>query len=519
MSPAPETPTLARQLTWIVLLSVACLILINLPFIAAYNVTDHIFNGTLINPLDANTYLAKMRQGWRGAWLFTLPYTSEPGEGVFLLPYYLFLGHLARWLGLSLETVFHAARVAGSFVMFLAAYNLILEYFKRWSSRLGAWLLFVFGSGLGWLATLWGGFTHDLWVAEFIPFLSTLVNPHFPLAAALQLWLFKWMLLPNQHIRSRILRSIIFVVLLVLIQPIGVVVLLGVVGAYTAWRVGHLRLWRWTEFWPLLVLALFGLPYLGFVLWVTATHPVLRLWNAQNLTPSPNLVEALLAGGWPLLLSWAGLLFVGRRRNFYDSTLVGWYCVGIALVYLPLALQRRLSLGLWMPIVLLAVFGWREMFALHFPPVWRRVLLGLLVATVGLSNLLVYAAMWVAINQREPAVFLTLDEAAGLNWLRDHAGAAVVLASPELSLFIPARTEARVVYGHPFETVNAEFYKAAVSHFYETGELPSEPAVSYIVYGEREKALGQAPALRTSAWHKCFEQASLAIYGQSCPNP
>lgn len=53
----------------------------------------HVFGGFLLNPIDGNSYLAKMMQGWSGAVTFTLPYTAEPGEGVILFVFYLFLGH------------------------------------------------------------------------------------------------------------------------------------------------------------------------------------------------------------------------------------------------------------------------------------------------------------------------------------------------------------------------------------------------------------------------------------------
>ena len=42
------------------------------------------FAGFTYNAIDGNSYLAKMRQGWEGEWKFTLPYTSDPGEGTYL---------------------------------------------------------------------------------------------------------------------------------------------------------------------------------------------------------------------------------------------------------------------------------------------------------------------------------------------------------------------------------------------------------------------------------------------------
>ncbi|HOA24869.1 MAG TPA: hypothetical protein PK607_03680, partial [Aggregatilineales bacterium] len=69
---------------------------------------------------------------------------------------------------------------------------------------------------------------------------------------------------------------------------------------------------------------------------------------------------------------------------------------------------------------------------------------------------------------------------------------AVVLASPELSMYLPAYG-LRVVYGHPMETIRAEERKQAVAAFYEGTDctvVQDEP-VQYVVVGPRERKLAQ----------------------------
>src|SRR6185369_9574866 len=78
--------------------------------------------------------------------------------------------------------------------LLLTAYHFISRFFDSFRERLATWLLFAFGSGLGWVAALFGGFTSDLWVAEAIPFLSVFTNSHFCLTSALMLWIFEWTL-------------------------------------------------------------------------------------------------------------------------------------------------------------------------------------------------------------------------------------------------------------------------------------------------------------------------------------
>src|SRR3990172_10449621 len=81
-----------------------------------------VFSGFLINPIDGFSYLAKMRQGAGGAWLFQLPYAAEPGNGALIFLYYLGLGHLQTLIGVGPEVIYHAARLLGAAAMLAAAY-------------------------------------------------------------------------------------------------------------------------------------------------------------------------------------------------------------------------------------------------------------------------------------------------------------------------------------------------------------------------------------------------------------
>src|SRR5262249_41443253 len=145
---------------------------------------------------------------------------------------------------------------------------------------------------------------------------------------------------------------------------------------------------------------------------------------------------------------------------------IAWLGLGGLALYAPFALQRRLSLGLWMPLVILAVIGLHELLWPRLRAALRPLALVGLAVFVLPSNLLVYFATVAAIQRRDPAIFITAPENAALGWLAQHASGSVVAASPQMSLFIPARTDARVVYGYPFETVDADKHRQAVEQFY-----------------------------------------------------
>ena len=71
------------------------------------------------------------------------------------------------------------------------------------------------------------------------------------------------------------------------------------------------------------------------------------------------------------------------------------------------------------------------------------------------TNLLILLAARHGVVTRDPQIYLSRDEAQALDWLEANTPeTALVLASPDMGMFIPAHTGRRVIYGHPFETVD-----------------------------------------------------------------
>jgi hypothetical protein len=111
-------------------------------------------------------------------------------------------------------------------------------------------------------------------------------------------------------------------------------------------------------------------------------------------------------------------------------------------------------------------------------------------------------------------VFLSRPQAAGLDWLSANAGRALVAVPPELGLWVPARTDARVLYGHPFETVDAEQRKAELEAFY-AGRVPGpafvqEHGVSFVLAATGDGEAWSPPV--DWAWPVVFEQNGVTIY-------
>jgi hypothetical protein len=468
-----------RERIWLLAVAAVVLVLIIGPYLYAWLAAGEAqaFGGLLVNHLDGNSYLAKMRQGYNGAWTFTLPYTAEPGEGAAINLYYLFLGHLARWTGASLIFMNHAARVLGAIVLMAALWRFCLAIFSQRRSALSAYTLAALGGGLGWVALLAGAISPDLRVAEAYPFLASFTNAHFPLGLALQVIL----LTPLRSIEPLSPRHMLGLaaaaLLLAIVYPFGLVVAgatLALHLALRAWR----RLPLGAEMQHLAAVAIGGLPYAGYALRVVTQHPVLSQWNAQNITPAPTPLDMLWGFVPAALVAGLGAYVAWRRGQTPATMLLHWVVVSLVLIYLPLGLQRRLISGLFIPVAALAVLGleaitrdWRRW-------AWSFVLL---LALSLPSPLLVMIGSALAAPEQE--TYISADEIAAYNWLDEHAASdALVLTDAASGNRLPAYIDVRVLYGHPFETVESEARLDDLTAFWAGERSARELGADYVLY-------------------------------------
>lgn len=484
------------------------LLLLTLPFLfSSFPAHSEVPGGFLFNPIDGNSYLAKMRQGYEGSWLFTLPYTAEPGQGAAINLYYIFLGHVARIVGVpenlgfnSLLVTFHAARVLGALLLSLALYRFFAAFFVETGQRLLAFSLALFGSGLGWLAAGFGFFASDFWVAEAYPFLASYANPHFALGLALQVWLLTPLRSDAPYDLGRFLLMLVGAALLSLIYPFGWVLTIVVLTAWLVWQAWQRNplsadQTRWVA------VLVGGAPYALYAFLTINTHPVLSQWNVQNLTPAPTLLDLLISLSPLVLLAVAGIVFAFQAADNTFRFLSIWLVVGILILYVPINLQRRLISGLYVPVVGLAVFGlWKLISSVTLR---KTAALAVLLLVLPTNGLVILGGIQAARQHNNPAINLNISELDAFRWLNENAPPdSLVLASPASGLLIPAYSSMRVIYGHPFETVDADLRLAEVSAFFSGAWSQDtmfvylqEAGVDYVLYGYREEALGPLPEL------------------------
>jgi hypothetical protein len=131
----------------------------------------------------------------------------------------------------------------------------------------------------------------------------------------------------------------------------------------------------------------------------------------------------------------------------------------------------------------------------------RKKSLGLVITLLILllivpTNLMILLGGVQAVNSREPKVLLHREEMMALDWIIANTNQnALILASPQMGLYLPAYTGREVLYGHPFETINATEMQTTVEKFFsgqkDIEDLPAVEGESYVFIGPREQKLGR----------------------------
>jgi hypothetical protein len=436
-----------------------------LPYLLAYLWTGsgRHFGGFFFIADDATTYLAKMRQGADGAWLWNDPYTSEPHGGVFLFSFYLVLGHLAALLHLPLIAAYHLARLAGAVVLVLAIDHLCRRMLAPELRKL-ALVIAVLGSGLGFVAQLAGNpavlgqqlEALDLHLPELTGWYSILAIPHFVWATVLIVFALLGLLKLRDTPSPRgVLVTGALLLGLSSIHPQMVPVLALV------WLLHRLVLIGWGQPVPwcsvLAEVAAFSisLPLLAYNAWILFNDPAVAQWAHQWRHQAPAPLSLAVSLGLPLLAASYGAWLAWRRRDRNLALLMVWLPLVLALLYLPnfASIQRRLLDAIYIPIGLLAALGLRE--ALSRLSRARRMRWQKLLVPVSCAS----SALVLAIALRFASGAFSdayLDDANwhALNWLSSHhTSGDRVLSSPGAGLYIPAWSGVSVYVGHYSETL------------------------------------------------------------------
>jgi len=528
--PAPAPAPRRQRIGFALAFAAAIASVSLLPYLLAYLWTPpgHHFAGFFFIADDATTYLAKMRQGAEGSWLWNDPYTSEPHGGVFLFSFYLLFGHLAGLLHLPLIAAYHLARLTGAVALVLAVDRLCRRLLPPQSRKLGLALV-VLGSGAGFLAqaaanpSIFGSRVEalDLHLPELSGWYSILAIPHFTWATALIIAALLGLLriLEAPAWRPVALTSLALIALTA-IHPQMIPVLAVIWAAYRA----LLFLWARRPSWQALAAEaapfVATTPLLAYNAWILFRDPTIAEWARQWRHQAPGPVSLAVSLGLPLLAAILGMRVVWRRRDQGLALMLVWPPLVLALLYLPNVanIQRRLLDALFVPIGILAAVGLRSLTA-RLRRAQARRLGAVLVTVCCLSSAIVLAIALRFASGAFPEAYISDDAWQAIQWLSAHHQATDrALSAPAAGQLLPAWAGVPVYVGHYSETLdyfqkirtvgailNPDEPDGAVQRFLAANGL------TLVYWGPDEAATGFHPDDHAYL-HAVYRHGAVAIY-------
>lgn len=512
---------------WVAGFSALVMALTTLPYLVGVmsQTNDRRFGGFVLGVEDGNSYIAKMGQGARGAWLFTLPYSSEPQRGVPLFEFHLLLGKLAGTRHDAQVLIYHLARVVFGFALLLVSYLFLSEFLPDVQQRRLGLALVALGGGLGWLLALlgldqlFGSLPIDFYSPEAYTFLILYALPH--LAAARILFLLGLL----ACLRGRGVAAGLLLLGASLIQPLSVLVVWVVIGMGIglAWLPARPRnpqsaIRMSFVAWKALSISA---PFVLYTIYLFSADPILRQWNAQNILASPHPLHYAFGYGVLIVFGVGGWRVLWGRRPDLARCVAGWAFAVPFLLYAPLTTQRRLIEGFQLPLVALAVLGITK----SAGSVWKRGddhsddrsddfsrqplgatevattmpfhALLIIVLSVPTSAILLAGGIAAARTPAEP-VFHPANQLAAFEWLSQNAEPGqVVLSSFETGNALPAYTPLVAYIGHGPESVFLAEKKPRVAAFYQSStsdadrrRLLADGRIAFAIFGPHERALG-----------------------------
>jgi hypothetical protein len=198
--------------------------------------------------------------------------------------------------------------------------------------------------------------------------------------------------------------------------------------------------------------------------------------------------------------------------------LIAWVAAVPFLVYIPFNLQRRLVMGVQLPLSILAATG-LYLLVQGKPKLWRRSSLAL-IFFASLTNIFLLVGSVASVTGREAPIFHPVTQVEAINWLARQAKGEVVMAVYQTGNVLPAYANVRAFVGHGPETINSDekreearrFFSGATSDVWRR-ELLQKFNIRYVYYGPNEKAAGDFSPQNAPYLEELYRNEEVQIFG------
>ena len=513
-----------KDLLWFTFIAIVILASSSIPFfVGKLSETDQWqFKGIYFNTEDYAVHLAMMQAGRLGDWSYQLRFTDEDHSPAYLRLFYIALGHVSKWVGLSVESTYQLARWVFGLIALYFIYGVCQKFLPAKNQARTAFLLAVIGSGVGWLMLFLGVPLEpispiDFWLIDAYIFFSISLFPSFSfslilMALAINLFF--------DFLKTGRWKSIFWVCFIGVLSQTTNPISFAVVDAAFAGAV--LSLWlRERKIEPRHIAALAGIalsqvPLLVYNFLILNRAPIWSQFTSQNLTLSPPLGFYLLGFAPFLLFAPYAVYLALRERTPSLLALVFWIIAGFSLAYLPVAIQRRFLLGITIPLGILAVHGMGTLIR-QVPFLLKRenLVYFTYVLVSSISTIYLVLGLSLFLKTLPPERFFPRDLDNAFIWLNENVPPnEFVLADIATSQLVAQKTGLRVYVGHEMETIRFEEKKLEMQAFFKGMQSPdwlSQTQVRWIIYGPYEKNISNV-FTPSSSLELMYDKNGVKIY-------
>lgn len=481
------------------------------------------FMGALHGHVESSAYISRIQQGMRGDVLVQFMHTPEAHSGFILQPIYPLLGQVSRFAAdnLSPILVFHVARVSVTVFMYMTLYQLAATIWTRVRTRRVFFVLVSVGSGLGWVSLVTAQLTGirnvpiDLAYVHLSPFYSGLVSIHVPLAIACMALLGAIIIsefrpgvttLPTVR-NSGVIAFALGIVLVLMDAEAYVTIAIALIITILAHWYFAKKITNRELLWMLWTLVP-ALPFLIYNILIIRSNPFVQEWIRQRAEYHVDPIQLILALG---VMLWIGIPSIIRAVRYFESDsdrfMIIWLLVSCFGVFVPIDIRVYFLVGVMIPIAYFATRSIEDVWIKYIARRYRTLVFSFLAVFLMISNLVVLLTPLIPLMSSNPSnsagMILSQEYGVALGWLNPRTNSSdVVLASPEVSSWIPVWLGSHSVAGHPYETMTSREKVADVTEFYNYDSDDCDSAyrridgfeqaytVRYLIYGPMERKLG-----------------------------
>jgi hypothetical protein len=521
-----------KEIIALIVWSIFIIILSIIPYLigASYCPPGMKFMYFIGNNFDQNSYIAWMKQAQEGNILFEDKFTTEPHPKVFFHPFFLFCGIFSSITGIDLLITYHLIRVIFTFILLILVYLFSSIFLSKIHYKLFFLMLISLSSGLGWLAPhpllspLGNNYqimSIDMWVSEAITFLIILTKPLFITALILMISIF--ILILKSYETKKVYLSVIAGILgaiLGLIHPYDIITIYSVNIIYLIWIRGNYK-----QIKSFIIFLILSLPAIIYEYIIFTFTPVFKEW-AKTFTLSPNPYSFIIGYGFIGLFAFIYIYYNWDKKSKKDIFLISWVFTVLLLSYFPIRFQRRLILGLHIPLTLLATNG---IFKYVIPwiknkPFFKKINEAILLLIIFVLTIPTNIRYIIDDLYHTKTYYLNYnlynEDVEALKWVdKNIPSSETVLASFVIGIYIPGWTGNKVYVGHYDQTINANEKLKRIRIFFnnettinERINLIKESKARYIYYGPFERIVGTPNFDKMDFLKKIYQNEKVSIY-------